>query len=158
MAEDFPVTTRIAKSLFMSRMAAREAEAIHATGEPVLALPWPTQIPVERLINVPKAPGAVAVDLGVVNDDPATIARVRTLYPAARTTVLDCDHQIQKAIAEAVVQAVLRLSSTKQGPPAQSHKGIPPPPRSWDRSATACPAGLPSCARMPQRACQEDER
>lgn len=157
--EDFPVTARIAKSPFMSRMAARETEAIHATGEQVLALPWPAQIPVERLINAPKSPSAVAIDLGVVNDDPATIARVRalSLYPAARTTVLDSDHPIQMANPEAVVQAVLRLSGTNQGPPAQSHKGIPPPPRSWGNSATARSAGLPSCARMPQRACQEVE-
>lgn len=157
MAEDFPFTARIAKSLSMSRMAARETEAIHATGEQVLALPWPAQIPVERLINAPRSPGAVAIDLGVVNDDPAAIARVRALHPAARTTVLDSDHPIQMANPEAVVQAVLRLSGTNQGLPAQSHKGIPPPPRSWGNSATARSAGLPSCTRMPQRACQEVE-
>lgn len=107
--EDFPLYTRIAKQLFMSRMAAREAEAIHATGEQVLALPWPAQLPVERLVNVPKSPGAIGVDLGVVNHDEATVARVRAMYPGARTTVLDSDHQIQKANPEAVVRAVMDM-------------------------------------------------
>lgn len=107
--EDFPFYTRWAKGLLMSRMAARETDAIHATGEQVLALPWPARIPVERLVNVPKSAGAVAVDFGVVNDDEATFARVRAMYPGARTTVLDSDHQIQQAHPEAVVKAVLGL-------------------------------------------------
>lgn len=111
--EDFPLYARIAKRLFMSRMAAGETDAIHATGQQVLALPWPAQIPVERLINVPRSAGAVAVDLGVINDDEATIARVRAMYPAARTTVLDSDHQIQKANPEAVVQAVLNVANRR---------------------------------------------
>lgn len=107
--EEFPFYTRWAKGLFMGRMAARETDAIHATGEQVLALPWPARIPVERLVNVPKSAGAVAVDFGVVNDDEATIAHVRAMYPGARTTVLDADHQIQQAKPEAVVKAVLGL-------------------------------------------------
>ncbi|RZL32606.1 MAG: alpha/beta hydrolase [Rubrivivax sp.] len=107
--EDFPLYTRMAKRLFMSRMAARETEAIHATGEQVLALPWPAQVSVERLVNVPKSPGAIGVDFGVVNNDAATAARVRAMYPGARTTVLDSDHQIQKANPEAVVRAVIDL-------------------------------------------------
>lgn len=108
--EEFPLYTRVAKRLLMSRMAASETDAIHATGLQVLALPWPAQVPVERLVNVPKSPGAVPVDFGVVNDDEATISRVRALYPAARTTVLDSDHQIQKANPEAVVKAVMTLA------------------------------------------------
>ncbi len=111
--EDFPFYTRWAKSLFMSRMVAREVDAIHVTGDEVLALPWPSHIPVERLVNVPKSAGAVAVDFGVINDDEATLGRVRAMYPRARTTALDSDHQIQKANPEAVVQAVMRLLAPK---------------------------------------------
>ncbi|MCV2359674.1 alpha/beta hydrolase [Paucibacter sp. TC2R-5] len=107
--EDFPLYTRWAKAVFMSRMAAREIDAIHATGEAVLALPWSAQIPVTRLVNVPKGAGAIAVDFGVVNADEATIARVRALYPGAKTVVLDSDHQIQKANPEAVVQAIQEM-------------------------------------------------
>lgn len=109
--EEFPLYTRVAKRVFMSRMVASETDAIHATGLQVLALPWPAQVPVERLVNVPKSAGAVAVDFGVVNDDDATMARVRAMYPAARTTVLDSDHQIQKANPEAVVKAVMTLAA-----------------------------------------------
>jgi pimeloyl-ACP methyl ester carboxylesterase len=107
--QDFPFYARWGKELFFSRMAAREIDAIHATGEAVLALPWPAHIPVIRLINVPKSAGAVGVDFGVVNADEATIARVRALYPGAKTVVLDSDHQIQKANPEAVVQAIQEL-------------------------------------------------
>lgn len=110
--QDFPFYTRWAKALFMNAMAAREIDAIHATGEAVFALPWDSRIPVTRLINVPKTPGAVAVDLGVINTDEATIARVRALYPGAKNVVLDSDHQIQKANPEAVVQAIQEQLST----------------------------------------------
>ena len=112
-SEDFPFYARWGKSLFMSRMAAREVDAIHATGEAVNALPWPTQIPVIRLVNVPKSAGAIAVDFGVVNADDATIARVRAMYPGAKTVVLDSDHQIQKANPEAVLQAIQELMAAR---------------------------------------------
>jgi hypothetical protein len=69
-------------------------------------LPWSAQIPVTRLVNVPKGAGAVALDFGVVNADAATIARVRALYPGAKTVVLDSDHQTQRANQEAFVQAI----------------------------------------------------
>lgn len=104
--QDFPFYTRWGKALFLNAMAAREIDAIHATGEAVQALPWSAQIPVTRLVNVPKSAGAIAVDFGVVNSDEATIASVRALYPGAKTVVLDSDHQIQKANPEAVVQAI----------------------------------------------------
>lgn len=107
--DDFPFYTRWGKALFLSRMAAREIDAIHATGETVLALPWPTQIPVTRLVNVPKGAGAIAIDFGVVNSDDATIARARGLYAGAKTVVLDSDHQIQKANPEAVVHAIQEM-------------------------------------------------
>lgn len=109
--QDFPFYTRWGKALFINAMAAREIDAIHATGEAVLALPWDSRIPVTRLVNAPKSPGAIAVGFGVVNSDEATIARVRVLYPGAKTVVLDSDHQIQKANPEAVVQAIQDLLS-----------------------------------------------
>jgi pimeloyl-ACP methyl ester carboxylesterase len=111
--DDFPFYTRWGKALFMSAMAAREIDAIHATGEAVNALPWSTSIPVVRLINVPKSAGAIAVDFGVVNADDATIARIRAMYPGAKTVVLDSDHQIQKANPEAVVQAIQDLLAAR---------------------------------------------
>lgn len=112
--QDFPFYTRWAKSLFLNAMAAREIDAIHATGEAVLALPWDARIPVMRLVNVPKSAGAIGVDMGLINSDPATIAKVRSLYPGAKTVVLDSDHQIQKANPEAVVQAIQEILSTVQ--------------------------------------------
>lgn len=108
--EDFPFYTRWAKNLFMSRSAAREIDAIHSTGEAVLALPLEPSIPVIRLVNQPKSAGAIAVDFGVVNDDPATIARAQALYKDAKTVVLDSDHQIQKDQPAAVVQAIKELA------------------------------------------------
>jgi len=104
--EDFPFYTRWGKALFLNRMAAREIDAIYATGEDVLATPWSPDIPVIRLVNVPKSAGAIAVDFGVINTDAATIAVVRALYPGAKTVVVDSDHQIQKANPEVVVQAI----------------------------------------------------
>ena len=75
----------------------------------MLALTWPRHIPVIRLINVPKSAGAIGVDFGVVNTDDATKARVRALYPGAKTVVLDSDHQIQRANPKADVQAIQEL-------------------------------------------------
>ena len=104
--EEFPFYARWGKAMFLNRMVGLEIDQVNATGEVVLGLPWPQQIPVARLVNVPKSKGAVAVDFGVVNDDAATIARVRALYPGAKTVVVDSDHQLQTATPEVVVQAI----------------------------------------------------
>lgn len=54
--EEFPFYTRWAKGLFMGRMAARETDAIHATGEQVLALPWPARTPWSASSMCPSRP------------------------------------------------------------------------------------------------------
>lgn len=111
--EEFPLYAHWGKSLFFSRTVAREIDAIYATGEEVMALPWASQIPVTRLVNVPKSAGAIAIDLGVVNTDDATIARVRALYPGAKTVEVDSDHQMQKESPEVIVQAIQELMRRK---------------------------------------------
>jgi pimeloyl-ACP methyl ester carboxylesterase len=107
--EDFPFYARWGKALLFNGMVSREIDAIYKTGEDVMALPWSAQIPVTRLVNVPKSAGAIAVDFGVINADEATISRVRAMYPGANTVVVDSDHQIQKENPEIVVQAIQEL-------------------------------------------------
>lgn len=111
--EEFPLTTRIAKSLFVSRAMAQEIDQIHQTGEQVLSLPSPDQIPMVRLVNVPKSAGAIEVDLGVVNKDAATIAQVRSMYPKAHVVICDSDHRIQEANPEFVVAAIREVLAAK---------------------------------------------
>ena len=92
---EFPWTTRLAKSLFFSRTVQQEIDAIHATGEAILALPRIDDKPIIRLVNQPTSPTAIAVDFGAFNYDPQTRALVRDLYPKAKTIVADSSHQMQ---------------------------------------------------------------
>lgn len=105
-SEDFPLATRVARQVFFSSAVNREIDQIHATGESVLALPAADAIPMIRLFNVPHSPGAVAVDFGVNDDDPAVRKRVEGLYPNARKVIVDSDHRIQEANPEFVVRAI----------------------------------------------------
>ncbi|MBV1774597.1 alpha/beta hydrolase [Burkholderiaceae bacterium DAT-1] len=111
--EEFPLYTRIGKQLFLSRTVAREIDEIHHTGEMVLGLPSPDEIPMIRLINIPKSRGAIGVDFGVVNDDPHTIARVKQMYPRARTIIVDSDHRIQSANPEKVTAAIREIMANE---------------------------------------------
>ncbi|MDR7270958.1 pimeloyl-ACP methyl ester carboxylesterase [Pelomonas saccharophila] len=104
--EDFPWYARWGKRLLMSRAVSDEVDQIHATGEAVLALPAFDDSRVVQLFNVPKDKTAVAVDFGVVDDSPATIAFVKQLYPRARKHIVDSDHQIQTDKPELVVAAI----------------------------------------------------
>jgi len=90
----------------MQFVANREIDQIHATGDGVLALPAADAIPMIRLFNMPHSPGAVAVDFGVNDDDPAVRKRVEALYPNARKVIVDSDHRIQEANPEFVVRAI----------------------------------------------------
>jgi len=108
-SEDFPLYTRVAKRLFFSGTVNREIDGIHATGDEVLALPPHDEIPMIRLFNVPHSAGAVAVDFGTVDDDPAVRTRVEALYPRARKVIVDSDHRIQEANPELVVKAIDEL-------------------------------------------------
>jgi len=119
-SEDFPLYTRAAKRLFFSDTANREIDAIHATGEQVLALPAHDEIPLTRLINVPRSAGAVAVDFGTVVDDPGLRARVMGLYPRARDVVVDADHRIQEANPELVVKAIDEMLQAAKAPRIES--------------------------------------
>lgn len=115
--EDFPLYTRIAKRLFFSRTVNEEIDAIQATGDEVLALRWNDRIPVERLINAPKSPGAIGVNFGAFNSGPLLKAMIDSLYPNANTTIVDSDHRMQVATPDAVVSAIRRVM------PAQPSSG-----------------------------------
>ena len=104
--EDFPWYARWGKRLLMPRAVSDEIDQIHATGDAVLALPAADAIPMIRLFNVPHSAGAVAVDFGVTDDDPAVRKRVEALYPNARKVIVDSDHRIQEANPELVVRAI----------------------------------------------------
>ncbi|WP_230408670.1 alpha/beta fold hydrolase [Undibacterium flavidum] len=107
--EDFPWLTRVGKSLFLNSTLQSEIDQIHTTGEQVLALPSIDSKPMIRLINVPKSATAIAVDFGVVNDDPQTISFARNLYPNAKLVIADSDHAIQTANPELVVAAIREM-------------------------------------------------
>jgi pimeloyl-ACP methyl ester carboxylesterase len=104
--EEFPLTTRLGKWLFFSNTVQREIDAIHATGEAVLALPGIDDKPIIRLINQPKGSTAIAVDFGAFNFDPQTLALVRGLYPKAKTIVADSSHQMQVSDPQLVAGAI----------------------------------------------------
>lgn len=107
--EAFPWYSRIAKRLLFSRTVNREIDAIDETGNQLLALPWSGQVPVERLINMPKSATAIAVDFGAFNSGPQLMAMINGLYPNANTTIVDSDHRIQVATPEAVISAIRRV-------------------------------------------------
>ncbi len=111
--EDFPWYARWGKRLLMPRAVSDEIDQIHATGEAVLALPAFDDSRVVQLFNVPTDKTAVAVDFGVTNDDPATLAFVKGLYPRARKHVVDSDHQIQTDKPELVVAAIREALTLK---------------------------------------------
>ncbi len=108
--EEFPLYTRVAKRLFFSRAVNQEIDEIHTTGMQVLALPWNGQIPVQRLINVPKARTAMGVDFGAFNSGPTVVKMVNGLYPNASTTIVDdSGHQIQVTNPAVVVAAIRKV-------------------------------------------------
>lgn len=117
--EEFPLYARIAKSVLLRRAVSREIDQIHTTGEEVLGIPMADRIPVERLINIPTTPGAIAVDFGAINYGPELIAMINGLYPNAKTTVVDSDHKIQVQNPEVVVAAIRRITAEKT---ANSHQ------------------------------------
>ena len=118
-AEEFPLSTRIAKRIFFSATVREEVDQIHATGEAVWALPEINDKPMVRLFNAPKSAGAVGVDFGAVSSDPKTIARVRQLYPNARKVVADSDHEMQTDKPALVVTAIRDVLSWNSAAPAK---------------------------------------
>lgn len=117
--QDFPLYARVAKYLFLSDAVAREIDAIHDTGDEVLALPWHDGTPMVQLFNVPKSAGAVAVDFGAFNTDDKTRARVNAMYPTAKKIVVDSDHQIQVESPEVVIAAIHEVMAAN----VESHGG-----------------------------------
>lgn len=114
--EDFPLYTRVAKRLLLSTTINHEIDEINRTGTQVLALPWTNQIAVERLINVPKGPGAIPVDFGAFNTGKPLMDSIKTMYPNANTTIVDADHRIQVSTPEAVVAAIRRVMPPADAP------------------------------------------
>lgn len=106
---EFPMTTRIAKRLFLSSTVNEEIDAIHATGDQILALRWNERIPVERLINAPRSHGAVGLDFGAFHSGPELKAKIDGLYPNANTSIVDSDHRMQVASPDVVVSAIRRV-------------------------------------------------
>jgi len=104
--EEFPFMTRIAKYVFLNSAMESEVDQINSTGQAVLGLPWNDGIPMVRLINVPKSAGAIAVDLGTVNNDEQTRNMVKAMYPKACKVIVDSDHQMQQANPEVVADAI----------------------------------------------------
>lgn len=104
--QDFPFMTRMAKYVFLNSAMEAEVDQINSTGQVVLGLPWNDEIPMVRLFNVPKSAGAIAVDLGTVNDDEQTRNLVKNMYPKACKVIVDSDHQMQEANPEVVVNAI----------------------------------------------------
>lgn len=113
--EDFPLMTRMAKYVFLNSAMEAEVDQINSTGQAMLAMPWNDDIPVVRLFNVPKSAGAVAVDLGTVNDDEQTRTMVKTMYPKACKVIVDSDHQMQQANPEVVVTAIRDVIGARGG-------------------------------------------
>jgi pimeloyl-ACP methyl ester carboxylesterase len=107
--EDFPLMTRVGERLFFSSMVRKEIADIYQTGEQVMAQGNIDDKPMIRLVNQPKGATAIPVDFGVVNSDPQTIAFVRSLYPRARTVVVDSDHQMQTESPQVIIDAIQKL-------------------------------------------------
>lgn len=104
--QDFPLSTRVAKNLFLSATVQQEIEHIYETGEAIWALPSIDDKPMVRLFNVPKSAGAIGVDFGVTTKDPAVIEKVKKLYPNARKVVADSAHEMQTDKPDIVIQAI----------------------------------------------------
>ncbi|WP_426342244.1 alpha/beta fold hydrolase [Pseudoduganella sp. S-14] len=113
--EDFPFMTRMAKYVFLNSAMEAEVDQINSTGQAMLAMPWNDDLPVVRLFNVPKSAGAVAVDLGTVNDDEQTRTMVKNMYPKACKVIVDSDHQMQQANPEVVVNAIRDVIGAHDG-------------------------------------------
>ncbi|XLZ72272.1 alpha/beta hydrolase family protein [Massilia sp. SR12] len=113
--EDFPLTTRWAKYLFLNAAMEAEVDQINSTSQAMLSLPWNDDIPMVRLINVPKGPGAIPVDLGVINKDEKTLNMVKDMYPKACKVIVDSDHQMQVATPEVVTNAIRDVIHARDG-------------------------------------------
>ncbi len=121
--EDFPWYARLGKRWLLPRAVADEVDQIHATGESMLTLPAFDDSRVVQLFNVPTDKTAVAVDVGVINQDQATRDFVKQLYPRARKHIVDSDHQIQIDKPERVVAAIREALALGQPVPASSDAG-----------------------------------
>src|SRR5205823_3744177 len=108
-------------------------EHIDETGEAVLALGHIDDKPMISLVNRPTSPGAIGIDFGAFNRDPATRDFVLHLYPHAKRVVVDSSHQIQSSNPEAVVAAIREIVALAAGEHIQDKAGA----RSAATNATA---------------------
>lgn len=104
--ENFPWWTRAVKQVFFSATVNEEIDLIYQTGEEVAALASIDDQPIVQLINRPTDPTAVAVDFGVFDHDPKTVAYVKTLYPSSKKIFVNSDHQMQKQSPVDVADAI----------------------------------------------------
>lgn len=116
-AADFPWYTRAASSLLLGRNMKEEIYAAHASGTVIDALPAIDHLPIVRLFNDPKRQieegKAQEVDLGMINKSEEVRAKVRGMYPRAKTVVAESSHQMQETSPELVVQAIQEVMLAK---------------------------------------------
>jgi pimeloyl-ACP methyl ester carboxylesterase len=112
--DDFPLMTKAGAWLFFSRAVRKEIDSIDQTGEQVMAQGDIDGKPMIRLVNQPKGATAIPVDFGVVNNDPETVMFVRSLYPHAKTVVVDSDHQMQTESPQVIVDAIQQMIVVQQ--------------------------------------------
>jgi len=104
--ENFPWWTRAVKQVLFSATVNEEINLIYQTGEEVAALASIDDKPIVQLINRPTDPTALAVDFGVVDHDPKTVAYVKALYPSSKKIFINSDHQMQKQSPVDVTDAI----------------------------------------------------
>jgi len=108
--EEFPLYTKIAMSVFLSKVVKEEVDLAHASGLMIDTLPGIDDKPIVRLFNVPQRAiddgTAIEVDFGVFNSDEKLREKVKNMYPHAKTVIADSSHQIQESSPELVVQAI----------------------------------------------------
>ena len=115
--EKFPLYTKIAMSIFLSKVVKEEVELAHASGLMIDALPGIDEKPIVRLFNVPQSAiddgSAIEVDFGVFNSDENLQEKVKNMYPHAKIVIADSSHQIQESSPELVVQAIREVMQSQ---------------------------------------------
>lgn len=108
--EEFPLYTKIAMSIFLSKVVKEEVDLAHASGLMIDTLPGIDDKPIVRLFNVPQGAiddgSVIEVDFSVLNSDEKLREKVKNMYPHAKTVIADSSHQIQESSPELVVKAI----------------------------------------------------
>lgn len=111
--EEFPWYAKLGMTTLMSGDMKEELYMANASGLTIDSLPAIDHMPIVRLFNYPKKAiedgTAKYVDMGMVNKDEKSIAKIKAMYPRAKTVVADSSHQMQETSPELVVQAILEV-------------------------------------------------